>query len=407
MNIAVIGGGWAGLAATVELAAAGARPVLFEAGRRLGGRARTVDIDGRSLDNGQHILLGAYRETLALMRRVEADPDRLLRRRPLRVEDNSGFSLALPRLPAPFNLAWGLLTARGVGLREKLHTARWMQGLKTAGFHVPRDTNVAAWLDAAGQTGALRRHLWEPLCLAALNTRPERASARIFANVLRDSLGGPRRSDTDLLLPRVALGRLLPDPARIWLEARGVDLRTVTRVRHVAGHAGGVTVDGEPFDGAILAVAPQHAAKLLSCPPLIRDFEPIATIYLQHDQGVRLAFPLQALCGGYGQWAADRGDGLIACIQSGHGDWEQLDDAALARGLGAELGLPPATWSRVIREQRATFSCAPGLARPPMETAHHRLWLAGDYTWADYPGTLEGAVRSGLRAARACLATGS
>ena len=213
MKVAVIGGGWAGIAAAVELTAAGVSTTLYEAGRQPGGRARAVETDGRRLDNGQHILLGAYRETLALMRQVGADPELLLERRPLQVVDQTGFRLALPKWPAPLNVAWGLLTATGVGWREKLATARWMQGIKARHFRLQHDLSVAEWLDAAGQNGALRRHLWEPLCLAALNIPAERASAQVFANVLRDSLGSALREDTDLLLPRVDLGGLLPEPA--------------------------------------------------------------------------------------------------------------------------------------------------------------------------------------------------
>ncbi|MCL2636687.1 MAG: hydroxysqualene dehydroxylase HpnE, partial [Betaproteobacteria bacterium] len=261
-RVAVIGGGWAGIAAAVELTAAGAAVTLFEAGRVLGGRARVVNVGGRRLDNGQHILLGAYRETLALMRRVGADPDRLLARHPLRIVDNAGFRLALPRLPAPLNLVGGLLAARGVGWREKWRTARWMQNLKRQGFRLADDDSVAAWLDTAGQSGRLRRHLWQPLCLAALNTPAEEASAQLFANVLRDSLGSARRGDTDLLLPRCDLGRLLAEPAGDWLLAHGVTLRRRTRVR--ALHAGGeaVAIDGEQYAAAIIATAPQHAGRL-------------------------------------------------------------------------------------------------------------------------------------------------
>ena len=105
MKVAVIGGGWAGIAAAVELTAAGVDTTLFEAGRVLGGRARSVVIDGRTLDNGQHILLGAYRDTLALMRQVGADPEQLLDRRPLEVVDQAGFQLVLPKWPAPLNVA--------------------------------------------------------------------------------------------------------------------------------------------------------------------------------------------------------------------------------------------------------------------------------------------------------------
>ena len=100
----------------------------------------------------------------------------------------------------------------------------------------------------------------------------------------------------------------------------------------------------------------------------------------------------------------DRGQGLLACILSGHGDWEVLDDQALANALEAELGIPErAVWQKVVREKRATFSCQPGITRPDNATSHLRVWLAGDYTWAEYPATLEGAVRSGLKAARRIL----
>jgi squalene-associated FAD-dependent desaturase len=400
VKIAIIGGGWAGIAAAVELSETGAGVTLFEASRALGGRARSIDIDGRRLDNGQHILLGAYRETLALMRRVGADPDTLFSRLPLQVIDNSGFRLALAKLPAPLNIAWGLLTASGVCLAEKLKTALWMEGVKARRFQLDEDMTVAAWLDAAGQTGQLRHHLWEPLCLAALNTAPERASAQLFANVLRDSLGSTRREDTDLLLPRVDLGQLLAQPATAHLRRQGVDLRCSTRVQSVEAGQAVLRIDGESFDQAIIATAPQHLAKL--CPALSThyDYEPIATVYLQFSPEIKLPFPLLNLMGKHGQWVVDRDNGLLAAVQSGHGEWETLSDSALIEVIldALALGVRP-SWHKVIREKRATFSCYPGLSRPAAHTELPRVFLAGDYTWSEYPATLEGAVRSGLRAA--------
>jgi len=404
LKIAVIGGGWSGIAAAVELTAAGVATTLFEAGRVLGGRARSVSLDGRTLDNGQHILLGAYRETLALMRQVGADPEPLFNRRPLQVIDNAGFRLALPKLPAPLNVAWGLLASPTVDWREKAKTAWWMEGLKRRCFQLPHDTTVARWLDAAGQTGSLRRHLWEPLCLAALNTPAEHASAQLFANVLRDSLGSPRREDTDLLLPRIPLGELLPEPAGRWLQSQGAELRLGRRVHHLAPGVESITIDGESFAAAILACAPQHAAALWPDAATDYDFEPIATVYLQFGQPSRMPFPLINLLGPLGQWVVDRGDGLLACVLSGHGDWEKLDDEALAVALEKELAMPEtACWRKVIREKRATFSARPDLPRPACLTSNSRLFLAGDYTWADYPATLEGAVLSGRRAAQLAL----
>jgi squalene-associated FAD-dependent desaturase len=403
-KIAVIGGGWAGIAAAVELTAAGAEATLFEAGRVLGGRARGVEIDGRQLDNGQHILLGAYRDTLALMRRVGADPSRLFDRQPLQVIDNTGFRLALPRLPAPLNVAWGLLSARGVGIGEKLRTALWMDGIKRRGFKLAGEKTVAEWLDAAGQTGALRRHLWEPLCLAALNIPAERASAQLFANVLRDSLGSSRREDTDLLLPRVDLGLLLPIPAEQWLQAHGAQIRLSTRVGQITEAESGIAVDGENFAAAIIATAPQHLGALWPAAAVNYAYEPIATVYRNFSPKSKSAFPLTNHLGGHCQWVVDRGQGVLACVLSGHGDWEKLDDEALAAALDKELGMPnPTGWHKVIREKRATFSARPGLLRPDCKTSNPRLFLAGDHTWADYPATLEGAVRSGIRAGQQAL----
>lgn len=405
MKIAIIGGGWAGIAAAVELVQRGAQVTLFEAGRQLGGRARRASIPGADLDNGQHILLGAYRDTLALMATIGADPEQLLRRLPLRVEDNRGFCLALPQLPPPFNLAWGLLTARGVSLGEKLRTALWMQGLKWRRFKLPADTSVAAWLDSAGQTGTLRRHLWEPLCLAALNTPAEQASAQIFAHVLRDSLGSPEAGATDLLLPRGTLSDLIPDPASNWLLARGADLRTGQRVRQLERGHDGWHVAGETFDQVIIAVAPHHLRALLPELGKVPDrFEPIGTVYFHYPAGTTLPYPLMALQGGVGQWLVDRGQGVLAASLSGHGNWENLEDEALALALHQEMQQPgPLPPYRVIREQRATFACHPDQPRPGCHTPYPSLFLAGDYTWADYPATLEGAVRSGIAAANACL----
>jgi len=397
MKVAVVGAGWAGLAAAVDLTRHGATVTLYEAGRVAGGRGRSVTIDERTLDNGQHLLLGAYRETLALMRLVGADPDALFERYPLQVVDRDGFRLALPRWPAPFNVAWGLLTASAVGWPEKLKTALWIQRVKWRGFRLTHDESVADWLDAAGQTGVLRKKLWEPLCLAALNTPAERASAQLFANVLRDSLGSPRRADTDLLLPCAPFGELLPEPACGWLTANGATLRFGQRVRSVND----ACIDDEAFDAVVVAVAPQHLPALLPEIDLRFAYEPIVTVYLQFPAKTALPFPLLHLGDATGAWAIDRGDGMIGCAISGHGDWDSLPSEALAARMEQALGLGRADWQQVIREKRATFSCRPDQARPDWRTADPRIVLAGDYTWGDYPATLEGAVRSGRRAAAA------
>lgn len=427
MRVAIVGGGWAGLSAAVELAGAGVTVTVFEAAKQLGGRARSVDLRPGRLDNGQHLLVGAYHETLRLMREVGADPERLLKRLPFEIcfpgSQPASFRMRLPKLRAPWHLAAGLLSCRGATLSEKWRALRCMRSLQLAGYRLAADETVATLLDGHRQTGNLRRYLWEPLCLAALNTSPENASAQVFLNTLRDSLGG-QPTATDLLLPAADLDQLFPAPAARFIVAHGGTIRLSTRVDRLDGH---FTVTGEPFDCAVLAVGPQHAAALLATRdetrPLARlladyRFEPIGTVYCAYPPELRLPWPMLGLAAGdatrLGQWAFDRGAlggtaGLIAFVLSGHGQWEQVDNQTLVAALHGELAsvlrvrLPPPTWHQVIRERRATFSCRPGLARPPSASALAGLWLAGDYVCADYPATLEAAVRSGVTAARAIL----
>ncbi len=427
MKVAVIGGGWAGLAAAVELASARIRTTVLEAAPQLGGRARSVGLHGHLLDNGQHLLVGAYRETLRLMRRVGADPERLLKRLPLEIvfpgARPAPFRLRLPCLPRPWHLLAGLATARGTRCVDKLGALRLVRFLQRTDYQLAEDCPVSVLLDRLQQNGSLRRHLWEPLCLAALNTPPERASAQIFANMLRDSLGG-KRSASDLLLPMTDLDRLFPAAAATFLRAHCSEVRVSSRVTRIDER---FSVDGEPFDRVVVAVAPQHAARLLAndaataaLAALVASYtyEPIATVYCGYPATLRLPRPMLGLGVGarrdVGQWVFDRGQlggqpGVVAFVLSGRGSWQQIDNAGLVKRLHAELGaalnarLPTPDWHYVIREQRATFSCRSGLPRPAAQTARRGLWLAGDYVCADYPATLEAAVRSGVAAARGIL----
>jgi len=418
-RVAVVGAGWAGLAAAATLAERGLPVTVFEASRSLGGRARRVTLDGVDLDNGQHILIGAYGETLRLMRLVGADPERLLARLPLELRYASGFRLRAPRLPAPLHLLAGLLRASGLTAAERFAAARFVAGLRRGGFALAADDSVGQLLVRHGQTGALRDRLWVPLCVSALNTPPERASARVFVNVLRDPLGGDR-AGSDLLLPKSDLGALFPAPAAAFVAARGGEVRLGASVRSVTRDGAGLRLDADPgtFSHIVLACPPQVAPAVLDALPELRslaatiaaiEHEPIYTCYLQYPESVSLPFPMLGFSGGLAQWAFDRGalsghPGLIAAVLSASGEHEALTHAELASAIHAELraafpGLPAPRWHRVIAERRATFSCRPGLVRPRNATPVPGLVLAGDYTASDHPATLEAAIRSGVAAA--------
>ncbi|MFA5242487.1 MAG: hydroxysqualene dehydroxylase HpnE [Sulfuricella sp.] len=415
---AVIGCGFAGIAAAVKLAECGIPVTLFEAGKVLGGRARGVDYHGIRLDNGQHILLGAYHETLSLMDGVGVR-DAVLRL-PLALSVPGQFALRAPALPAPFHLLLGLLNARGLPFSERSSAIRFALRLRLMGFRLARDTSVASLLARHGQDGNIGRLLWEPLCLAALNTPMDQASAQVFLNVLRDSFSHAR-SDSDLVLPRVNLSALLPDAAASHIRNRGGKILTGFRIRQVDAVNQGFTLHwaggSEMFSHVICATAPRHALPLISALPglapaagLIRKFsyQPIATIYLQYPEQVQLPQPMLGLSGGWGQWVFDHGQthgtpGLLAVIISTEGDWQHVPAEQMAARIAAELKqvfeLTEPLWHKVIVEKRATFACAVGTERPDQKTGLKNFYLAGDYTASDYPATIESAVRSGVKCA--------
>jgi squalene-associated FAD-dependent desaturase len=433
LSVAVVGGGWAGLAAAVELAGAGHAVTLYEAARTLGGRARAVDAHGRQLDNGQHILLGAYDATLGLLRRVGIAPRDALLRLPLQMRYPPAQGLldfVAPRLPAPLHMLAALLRAKGLQREDKMALARFSTSARWMGWQLYTDCSVAELLERFGQTERITRLLWRPLCLAALNTAPEQASSQVFLAVLRDSLGA-KRAASDMLLPRLLLDALFPEAARRHVEARGGRVCTGTRVDALeadGGHWRASTNGGcVKFDAAVIATAPWQAAGLLRALPGTEAlaaqldgfaYEPICTVYLQYDPALRLPLPFCALLdeperGHWGQFAFDRGQldagqaGLLAVVISGASDAAALPREALAAAVAAQLAhafgiaaLAQPAWHQVITEKRATFACTPGLARPGNATGLAGLALAGDYTASDYPATLESAVRSGLGAAR-------
>ena len=428
-HVAVIGGGCAGLAAAARLAEAGIPITLFEAASQLGGRARGLSWKGLQLDNGQHILLGAYSETLALMRLVGIDFDQSLLRMPLQLCMHGEFELRAQHiLPAPLHLLAGLLQARGLTWRERFSAIRFMIWLRRIGFRLDADEPLLQLLERSSQPVRVIKLLWEPLCLAALNTPVADASGQVFLNVLRDSFARSR-SDSDLLLPRRDLGALLAEPIAAYVRSKGGDAQTSSTVRGIDKMSdGGYRLqmqDGRniDFSHVVIATAPSIAATLLPPLPelmpsadLCRQlcYQPIYTVYLQYAPATRLPAPMIGLSTGYCQWLFDRGrlygqDGLIAAVISAEGPHQALSQQALAAFVAAEISQAfPAfsapLWHKVIAEKRATFACTPGLRRPEGQTPLHGLYLAGDYTASDYPATIEGAVRSGTQCANRIIA---
>ena len=559
-RVAVIGAGWAGCAAAVELSLRGHQVTLLEAARMPGGRARAlrqrpndmpgagghadsvtvgcgadvVDLAGgahdagrahaagvvtptiadddwtRHLDNGQHILLGAYTETLRLMRAIGVDMKTGLLRLPLQMRyppGSGGMDFIAPRLPAPLHLLVALLRTQGLARADKLALARFSSLARWIDWRLNQDCTVTQLLERFNQTDRLTLLLWRPLCLAALNTPPERASAQVFLNVLRDSLGA-RRAASDMLLPRTDLSLLFPQPALRFVERRGGRVHYGARVQSLSKSAGGwqLVLAGAGSGAAVEAVGPrangsntslhrgmgaqgqdngraleaQFDAVVLATPVaetrrLLAPFavaiavaadtgrkghtghaghsghtahaaqtprtsdsrgspqsaetvhpsalelanEPITTCYLRYAATVRLQLPFYALLDApalehWGQFVFDRGHldaaqaGILAVVISASSEAVGLDHrtlgAAVARQMASafnDAALAAPLHIRIVSEKRATFSCTPGLLRAATESGIDNLLLAGDHVASDYPATLEGAVRSGVNAARA------
>jgi squalene-associated FAD-dependent desaturase len=422
-QVAVVGGGWAGCAAS-STAARGAVVTLYEAARTLGGRARVVHTHGKALDNGQHIMLGAYRETLRMMRRLDIAERSALLRLPLQMcyPDGAGMHFVAARLPAPLHVAAALLRSRGLSRQDKMALARFSTAARWMGWQLNLDCSVSELLARFDQTERLVQLMWRPLCIAALNTPPERASAQVFLHVLRDSLGA-RRAASDMLLPRVDLSALFPVRAAAYVESHGGRLALGAAVDELERDGERWRIQGVSHDAVVIATPPAQAAMLLAphapaaeIPTF--EWEAITTVYLQYAAGVRLERPFLALLdqpalGHWGQFVFDRGQlnaadaGLLAVVISASGPALDLGKDSLPPLVAGQLAqalrrpeLAAPLWTRVISEKRATFACTPGLQRPANDVGVDGLALAGDYTASDYPATLESAVRSGVAAAR-------
>lgn len=429
MKLAVVGAGWAGLAAAVAATQRGHQVTVYEASRQLGGRARTLPVtlpDGQlvDLDNGQHILIGAYTETLRLMRLVGVAPEAHLLRTPLDLRLVNGSGVQLPHLPTPLDAVVGIARAKGWSWRDKwslLKTAtRWqMQGFQCAPTASVRDL-------CSTLTPQVVHSLIEPLCVSALNTPAASASGQVFLTVLRDSLFSTQ-GGSNLLLPRSSLGALFPDAAAQWLLQHGAQLHLGQRVSDLR-HAGQWHVNGEPYDRVIWATHSSAAAQATaSCEvdlpadqtAALRQwslkasnlqFESITTVYAWGVDAAlerpMVALPSNNVLAHPSEWAPaqfafDRARlggpaGLLALVVSAsHGDAAALEQQVInqaQRQLGLQL-----TAVKTVVEKRATFACTPGLLRPPQQIAPGLL-ACGDYVAGPYPATLEGAIRSGWAA---------
>lgn len=465
----VIGAGWSGLTAGLRLAEQGWAVTVVDAAPQPGGRARSHRLTWRhgvhgpvefSLDNGQHLLIGAYVDTLGLLDRLGALNAATVDRRPMRIHQPGGLRLTRPSfrrdgphdarsglvgtLLEPLTPLWGLMTAQGLSTGERWALVRTLGLARLKGWQpAPGVRTVADWYAATRQPARMVSVLWQPLVVSTMNTPAQEACAATFLRVLRDSLGSEPAA-SDFVMPRVPLGDFFVNPMVTALETAGGHLqlrRDVRRIDVGEAHRYRISVSARPgieaesidADAVVIATPPGMAARLLrpiAAADLVADLErftylPITTAYVgwpahKLPDTDSLA-PIQALRtdpdrGHHAHWLFDRGiqgpwrvGALVvsdsrALLSTG----DRGNDDALTNGLihqlASETGLPAPDQLTLIHEKRATFACTPDRPRLHARSASDTLpglVLAGDYAWPDYPATLEGAVRSGLAAATA------
>lgn len=430
-HVLIVGGGWAGITCAITLLEQQIPVTLIESAPQLGGRARTVSFTDKAVDNGQHLMMGAYHALGNMLDKLNITGDQNFLRTPLKLNIQSGcksFLLKLPNLPTPLHILSGLLLAKGISIPEKALALKFCYAMHRQHFEISKDISVAALLYEHNQSSTLIKYFWEPICLAALSTPASYASAHLFLMVLRDAFTGDRL-DSDFVFARKDLSAIYPEPAYKHIIKLGGTILTHQRATSLIIEGGvcqGVRAHKRIFrsDYTILATPVSATAALISEVSELEALETqlanikhesITTIYLQYPAEVTIESEMVGLVGTWSQWVFDRQfahqPGLMAVVITGIGPHMEVDNKTLIQQVARELhnhfeDIPQYPLeARVIREKRGAFSCRVGVTenRPHNKTALPGLWLAGDYTNTQYPATLEGAVKSGLNAAHQLL----
>jgi len=432
-KVLIIGGGLAGLAAATALAPLGYQITLLESRNRLGGRASSFNdaVSGQLVDTCQHVSMGCCTNLAHFCRTLGVDhflePQKCLY---FMTPDRKVSRFRSDRWPAPLHLARSFLGAHYLSLGEKLRIAYGLACIKRAGQK--DDPPFMDWLTRHWQTPRTIQRFWGLVLVSALNESPDRIGLRYARKVFVDGFLRHRRG-FEVELPTVPLGRLYGDELLAWLKEHKVELLLQQGARQFIVENGRVTGLALRRDGDVL-----HADWYLSAVPFERlldllpgdviekfayfgnlrhlETSPITSVHVWYDRPV-FDLPHVVLVDCIGQWVFNRGtnpagETYLQVVVSAARQFRGLDHAEVERQVCEELGrlFPAAAQARIVRarvvtEHAATFSAVPGVDqwRPEATSPLDNLLLAGDWTATGWPATMEGAVRSGYRAAEVLL----
>ena len=421
-RIAVVGAGLAGLAAGVELKAAGARVELFERSRLLGGRATSFEIDGCEVDNGQHVFLACCTEFVGFVQRVGMGEHLHLQEHfdaLVLARDGTSGHLRAGNGPPPFHLLASFARYPHLNVGGKFRVGRALAGALRAKGASPDATGLTfeAWLERTGQDARTRRAFWDPFFIPALNAPFDRVSYADAMFVLTTAFLGDTEAarfgfSTVPLAHIAAAAAARLDDVHVASPVVGIEAGE----RGVALHLLGDAVPRR-FDAVVLAVPPRVLAKLLGDPGRygVADLDafepyPIVDVHLWHD-GPSIGVDFAAALDSPLQWIFEKSPGYLCCSCSAADEYLRLPTAELEALAWSEacaflpmLRGAALTRSAVTRNPEATYLPRLGVRRPQQRTSSGAVVIAGAWTeTGGWPDTMESAVRSGIRAANVIL----
>jgi squalene-associated FAD-dependent desaturase len=438
-DVLVIGGGLSGLCAAVDLANHRYSVFLSEEKPHLGGRTYSFidERTGDQIDNGQHLMMGCYTQTLQYIRTIGSYSSIRIQdtlRIPFRHAVRGDFLLKAPRLPQPLNILFGLMLLKSISVRDRLALIK--VGIKLISTDPDQDetliqSTVSQWLESLGQSEEAMKYLWNVIAIGTLNDDPERVSAALFAKVLRSAFFGPRMNSS-MVIPTSGLSSVLVDPAESFLTERGGSVKSNCGIRRIILKrvAGKLVADAAELENgevirpkAMICAVPFFDIKKIFGEEDIREIpelqsaerfsaSPIVSIHLWFDREI-ISEDFVALIDSPIHWIFNKSkmygkkavtgqylslviSGASDMIGKSKKDIEEMSIAELRKFYPASAGAS-VIHTLVIKEKRATFSPHVGIEtyRPANQTHVDNLFLAGDWTDTKLPATIEGAVRSG------------